>query len=93
MTKFISAANIVLERIYESALDDSFFDTVLDTLHCSLPGTAILLIGQDTRHPSGNFLLHRRLNSDAALPSMADLTIDNPWLQQLWQEKEDRGGA
>lgn len=84
----ISNANGVLERIYDSALDDTFFDTVLDTLHRFFPGTAILLIGQDTRHPSGNFMLHRGLNTDAILPSFADMTIDNPWLEKFWQRKE-----
>lgn len=88
MTSKISNAAVVLERIYDSALNDTLFDTVLDTLHNFLPNTAILLVGQDSRHPSGNFFLQRGLDANALIPPIPELAIDNPWLQQLWQQKE-----
>ena len=84
----ISYSANVLERIYDSALNGTFFDAVLDTLHGFLPNAAVLLVGQDTQHPSGNFLLHRGLETDAISHCMANLAIDDPWLEQLWQKKE-----
>jgi len=88
MTDMISNAAVVLERIYDSALDDTFFETVLDTIHSLFPDAVVLLIGQDTLRTAGNFLLCRGLAMDAITPSVADLAIDNPWLQHLWQRKE-----
>lgn len=78
----------LLERIYDSALDDTFFETVLDELARLLTDSAIVFFGQDTLHPAGNFLLHRGLDIDAVVPFVASLAVDNPWLQQKWQRKE-----
>ncbi|MFT6168568.1 MAG: DNA-binding CsgD family transcriptional regulator [Celeribacter sp.] len=63
---------------------DTFFETVLDVLSQLLPQAAIVFFGQDSVHPAGNFLLHKGLVTDAVVPFVASLAVDNPWLEQQW---------
>ncbi len=76
----------ILNEIYESALADTFFETVLDILSNLFPTTAVVFFGQDTLHPAGNFLLHRGLVTDAIVPFVAGLAVDNPWLEPQWSK-------
>ena len=77
----------ILDQIYDSVLADTFFETVLDILSKLFPTTAVVFFGQDTLHPAGNFLLHRGLVTDAIVPFVAGLAIDNPWLEPQWGER------
>ena len=86
MTSTQSSTSITLNRLYDSALSDKFFETVLDVLSQLMPQAAIVFFGQDSLHPAGNFLLHRGLVSDAIVPFVAGLAVDNPWLEQQWGE-------
>lgn len=86
MTSTQLATFSTLNQLYESALADTFFETVLDLLSEHLPQTAIVFFGQDSLHPAGNFLLHRGLVTDAIVPFVAGLAVDNPWLEQQWGE-------
>ena len=75
-----------LNQIYEAALSDTFFETVLDVLAELMPQAAIVFLGRDSLHPAGNFLLHRGLLNDAIVPFVAGLSEGNPWLEQQWGE-------
>lgn len=75
-----------VEQIYDAALEGRLFEAVLDVLAQSLDGAAILLFGEDSVRTSGNFLLHRGLNSDAVRSYVAGLAVQNPWFQRQWQQ-------
>lgn len=77
-----------LERIYDSALGSSLFETILDTISKCLPSAAVVLFGQDTVRLAGNFLLHRGLGTNAIVSSTANLAVDNPWFERQWSQRE-----
>lgn len=83
----ISEFSNTLERIYGAARDESLLDVVLDTISAQIPGVVLILLAQDTLHPSENFILHRGLKSDAVYPVMSSLAVGNCWLDRLWLQK------
>lgn len=75
-----------LRHLYCGALAGDFQDEILDLVATRLPGVAVLFISQDTVEPSGNFLLHRGLDTDAVRSFSVDISADSVWFQKQWQQ-------
>lgn len=79
-----------VDHIYDSALEGSLFDTVMDMIGRPAAGTATLLYGQDTVRTSGNFLLERGLKPDALCAYMRNVGRPNPWFECQWAQMPGR---
>ncbi|MEY8120158.1 helix-turn-helix transcriptional regulator [Falsihalocynthiibacter sp. BN13B15] len=87
MKKLVLNTSDTLERIYDSALRNTLLETILDVVSHFLPGTAVVLFGQDTVRLPGNFMLHKGLGTNAVVASMANLAVDNPWFERQWHQR------
>ena len=72
--------------IYEAAMEGNFADTLLDMLSFKLPDAVVLLLGQDTVEPSGNYIFQRGLSPRTEAHYSVDLATRNPWFQAEWQQ-------
>ncbi|MCO4849130.1 MAG: helix-turn-helix transcriptional regulator [Yoonia sp.] len=87
MTNVLSDLPNTLERIYDAAFKETLIEVILDTISAQLPGMVVVLLGQDSLRPAGNFLLNRGLKADAVSPIMAGLAVGNSSLDRLWEQK------
>lgn len=90
MRQLTPASAVNVDMIYESAFEGDYFQATLDLVKNEIPDAAIMLFGQDTVRPSGNYLLHRGLGDDAARSYVVDLATQNLWFQHQWQQEVGR---
>ena len=79
-----------IDLIYEAALADGFYDTVLGIISQNLPECAVLIYGENTTTAKDNFLLHRGLGPDAIRSYPAGLSVQNVLFQAHWRLPEGR---
>jgi DNA-binding CsgD family transcriptional regulator len=73
-------------RWFHAALASDYHEEVLDMLAARLPDAAILLVSQDTVEVSGNYLLHRGLDLDAARSFSVAISANSAWFKKQWQQ-------
>jgi len=74
-----------IESIYDAALEGRLFEVVIDVIAQALPGSAVILFGQDAARTTGNFMLHRGLPPDAIRSYASGLAVRNAWFQRQWR--------
>lgn len=79
-----------VDHIYDSALEGSLFDSIMELVAQAVAGTAVLFYGQDTARAGGNFLLHRGLGPDALCSYMRNIGQQNAWFDQQWAQMPGR---
>lgn len=75
-----------ISLVTNAAFEGDLFNKVLDLVSRGFSSAAILVYGQDTVTPSGNFLLQRGLDFDAVRSYAVDLAVDNAWFRKQWQQ-------
>jgi DNA-binding HTH domain-containing proteins len=81
-----AAPEALIGGIYAAVVDSGSMQALVDLFHRALPGLPILLYGQDTRDPSGNFLLQHGFGRDVERAYMTGLHLDDPYVVRQWAE-------
>lgn len=70
--------------LFAAAFEDDIFQSALNMISAAFPGTAVLIVGQDSRRLAGNFLLHEGGSAELTRAFQAELGRSEGWAQHQW---------